>query len=424
MIPRMKHYPKFVLILATVLAVAFPSGYSVFAKERHPVAGQSPLADEMIAIVGAADLSETQKLEQIESRFTPDAYWIGYLRRLDSSNRPMTVHLAFRLFRKADAPHAQRYEVSRYLLQHGPPEFHAEYRDFLVNAILNGGAEEFCQPLTGQKTAVGEYSGIAGGIDAAQGITFEEVRDPRVIPVLIQCLRAPDQVLPENQGDVIRGKPGESTGRNTQRQGIPLALAKLGATDAIPALRDVLQKHPDDYLRANAAYALAVLLPREESRELEPALQTMKSQTSLRFAFGKGLIEKGLEDGIPFMSLRDAMDPSDPSLRWVLYHAEERLAVLSGMKSPKLAEFYGELLNNPAFAQALLAKEPTPADPAQAPFTDGARTVRAYAQVLTGLKAIDVHTYDELLRKIATQTANPEVRRMTEDYQQVHSTER
>lgn len=150
--------------------------------------------------------------------------------------------------------------------------FITEYRKFLINAIVNGGKEEFCVPKSYARTAVGEYAGIAGGISGPAGILFSDVADKKVIPVLIECLSAPDHLYPKEQGCLIRGKPGDATGRNTQRQGVPLALMQLKAIEAIPKLKQIVKEHHDRYLCANSKKALKVLIPlKKKLKEKHPA---------------------------------------------------------------------------------------------------------------------------------------------------------
>lgn len=148
-----------------------------------------------------------------------------------------------------------------------PLGFIPEYREFLIDAILEDGKDEFYQTKTGGRTAVGEYASIAGGVDTFQGILFADVRDERAIPVLIDCLSAPDDVYAEDQGCNSMGEPGAPTGRNTQRQGIPFALARLQAIDAIPELKQIAETHHDPYLRQNAMFAIDVLVPLAKAKK-------------------------------------------------------------------------------------------------------------------------------------------------------------
>jgi hypothetical protein len=232
---------------------------------------------EMEDIVASQDLAKEQKMAVISAYFEKEPYWPGVLHRLDKVDKSRTQEIALELFRKHNTSRIHKLQLGRYLLRtqtskldqsHGdPPSFTSEYRQFLIDAIVNGGIKEFFVPNTGTPTAVGEYASIAGGINAPVGILFSDVADQEVIPVLVKCLSAPDHVYPREQGDLIRGKPGEPTGRNTQRQGIPFALMYLEATEAIPALQEIVKEHHDRYLRDNATMALNVLTPLEKKKE-------------------------------------------------------------------------------------------------------------------------------------------------------------
>jgi hypothetical protein len=223
---------------------------------------------ELEALSKSAELTQEEKIAALKKWTKRDSsLWIMMLYRMKTLDAEEAQRVALQLFRRKDATRDVKYGLSRFLLRaqmrgrarkpDNPPGFISEYREFLVNAILSGGKKEFNKRRTGACTAVGEYAGIAGGIDPPTGVLFEDVSDKRTIPVLLQCLDAPDHIYAKDQGCVIMGKPGESTGRNTQRQGIPLALARLGAAEAIPRLKSIVDKHHDWYFRYNAAYALA-----------------------------------------------------------------------------------------------------------------------------------------------------------------------
>jgi len=79
-----------------------------------------------------------------------------------------------------------------------------------------------------------------------------------------------------------RGKPGESSKRNTQRQQIPIALAKLGAAEAVPALERTLRTHHDYWERRHAAYALARLMDAEASGRVEQFLVANQEENDNR----------------------------------------------------------------------------------------------------------------------------------------------
>ena len=295
----------------------------IFACQLSAKTGPSKTYQEIDEIVNSTEFSKQEKIDKICTCFDKMTNWSGILYRLDKIDKEQTKNIALQLFRKKGTSQLQRFETSRYLLEQADTEFKHEYKEFLIGTILNGGEEEFCKPRVDDYSAIGEYAGIAGGINRPKGITFDEVADQSVIPILIRCLDAPDNVYPENQGHVIEGKPGESTGRNTQRQGIPLALAKLHATTATKKLQEVLFTHPDYYLRYNSAYALAIIMPRQESLIIEQRLLDTEPDKYFNFPsgkrpikhflfpFGKGLIEKEMYEGIKYMSFEYAYQPND-----------------------------------------------------------------------------------------------------------------
>jgi hypothetical protein len=165
------------------------------------------------------------------------------------------------------------------------------------------------------------------------------------VPILVRCLDAPDNVWAEDQGDCIRGKPGESTGRNTARQQIPVALAKLGDEQAIEPLKQVLSKHKDIYERMNAAYALAKLLKRKEDRAaIQKELLAKPELLPCRFSFGKGLIEIGDDDGVELFVFKHSIYYDKTGVSEVVYMASERLEILKGCRSPKVETFVREAL--------------------------------------------------------------------------------
>jgi len=300
-------------------------------------------------------------------------------------------------------------------------------------------------PTTGSQTAVGEYAGISGGIDAPRGVLFSDVADKRVIPVLIECLAAPDHVYPEEQGDYMRGKPGDATGRNTQRQGIPLALAKLNATEAIPTLRKSLFTHHDYYLRYNSAYALAVLMPLQEVMQLQEELLHAKPSQLLTlpngkqtlepflFPIGKGLLERGADEGIRLMSLGYNYNPDNFSLLQMLYLAEERMALMKSVRSPKVESFYSELLSHKALRPIFLfnAKKVSYEEPwydkkngksglrkmpEQGLSQNSKRIIALYSCILDGLKSNNIHGLDQQIKAVGRATESDEIRQLSQTF--------
>ena len=402
-----------------------------------------PAAEE---ILKSEKLSGVEKADKLYGYFGSQAYWPGVLYRLDKIDAEQTRCIALKLFRRPGTSRLLRFQVSRYLLSQADAEFKHEYKEFLIDAIMNGGEEEFCKPREDIHSAVGEYAGIAGGIDRPDGISFGEVKDAKVTPVLIRCLDAPDHVWPENQGGHFRGPPGESSGRNTQRQGLPLALAKLDATTATQKLQEVLFIHPDYYLRYNAAYALAILLPREKSLIIEKLLDKggdapltpSNGNTPLKqllFPFGKGLIEKGVDEGIRYMSFEYASSINADSLLRTLYVASERMDILKGVKSPKLDGFYKEVFNHPPLYNIFVfdvnsikysdlgfnkstGKTEVQNSPEKGLKMCETRIVKLYETILTELRENRIRSLNDRVSEIADKTTNEEIRRLSREYLQ------
>jgi len=200
----------------------------------------------------------------------PDLRRLQALEKIDAS---IAREQTYRMFKDSATSRQQKYQFGRYLLRleappggrrpsEKTPDFVAEYRDFILAAILDGGAKEFCQQKElGALTAVGEIVIIAAGEQPRPfGILFSDIRDPRVVPVLIECLNAP--------ADVSRFG-FDLHDMNEQRDLIPLALARLQAVDAIPQLQKIAVSHPSAVFRKNAAFAVDVLLPLAEAQTAE-----------------------------------------------------------------------------------------------------------------------------------------------------------
>ena len=435
-----------------VTAFTLAAGIVLLASAQKDM---QPAYRNMREIVNSQALTKEQKLSAISAYFEKDCYWPGVLHTLDGIDKSRTWEIALGWFRKPDTSRLHKYQLAKYLLNAqdpmfarkpgDPPGFITEYRSFLIDAILNGGKEEFCVPKPGTQTAVGEYAGISGGIDAPRGVLFSDVADKRVIPVLIDCLAAPDHVYPEDQGCVIRGKPGDATGRNTQRQGIPLALAKLNATEAIPTLRQILFTHYDYYLRYNSAYALAILLPLQEVMQLQEELLHAKPSQLLTlpngkrtlelflFPIGKGLLERGADEGIRLMSLGYNYNPDDFSLLQILYLAEERVKIMKNVKSPKVESFYSELLAHKALrpiflfsAKNVIYEEPGYDEktrksvvrnmPEKGLNQSAKRIIALYSCILDGLKSNNIHGLDRQIKAIGQATESAEIRQLSQTF--------
>lgn len=391
---------------------------------------------EVMQVVNSTELSDAQKIARLKEYAGAQDTRMFALLQLERLDFKEAMDTALAAFRAKDAPGQLKLRLGRFMLQGNRPQragfpesFVEEFAQFLVAAILDGGQREFSQKLDGLSlTAVGEYAYLASDFQGYQRVDFAPFKDARVVPVLIQCLDAPDNVYPKDQGDLIRGKSGESTGRNTARQQIPIALARLGDVQAVEPLKAVLFKHHDIYGRMNAAYALARLLTRKEDRAAVGKEILAKPELLwCRLPFGKGLIESGDDAGVEFLAIEHAGGygrleyPSE-----ILYMLNQRLSVLRGLKSPKVEGFIREAL---AFKplRALVLFEPgsakmrpreyylgnPPKDEAEELERVAKQVMKTYSELL---KCVETNGFKGLsadLEEIAKQTRNEEIRTMT-----------
>jgi hypothetical protein len=445
---KLHHTNRAVIALAIAVGIALSASCKMKMQQSHR---------EMEDIVAAKDLTKDQKLAAVSAYFEREPYWLGVLYCLEKIDKSRTCEIAVARFRNPRTSRLHKYQLGKYLLRAQTPNldrkpddpegFITEYRSFLIDAIMNGGKEEFCVAKLGTETAVGEYAGIGGGINRPDGILFSDVADKQVIPVLVECLSAPDHVYPEKQGCVRRGKPGDATGRNTQRQGIPLALARLNATEAITKLRHILLTHHDYYLRYNSAYALSVIMPIQEVTHLEEQLlEASPSQlftlpngkrTLKHFLFpiGKGLLERGVDDGIRFMSYEYAYNSDDTSLLGVLHMAEERVALLKNVKSAKVEPFYSEVLTHQALRAIFLfnakdlsyygdepnfdkitGKVEMRNMPEKGLLENDKRITALYSCILDWLKLNGINGCDQQIEAIGLKTESAEVRQLSHKF--------
>lgn len=204
----------------------------------------------------AADPRATQAAQILASQ-NSDQQKLAELRRLladwpqallfwaDQVQKGQAIQVGRELFHAADATRSAKLAIGHELVgRWHDAEFQTEFAHYLVQAALEGGQHEFMTTRDQlAHTAVGEIAYIAAGFEGMPPSMFPSLADPKLIPILINCLDAPDHVYPKDQGDVIRGKPGESTGRNVPRQLLPIALARLNAADSIPTLQQILSSH-------------------------------------------------------------------------------------------------------------------------------------------------------------------------------------
>jgi hypothetical protein len=268
---------------------------------------------------------------------------------------------------------------------------------------------------------------LASDFEGYTGIDFAPFKDARVVESLIRCLDAPDTVYAEDQGDVIRGKPGEPTGRNTARQQIPVALLKLGDQRAVEPLKRVLYKHADIYGRMNAAYALAGLIKQKEDRvALGRQLLAKPEFLWCRFPFGKGLIEAGDDAGVEFLAIKHAGGYGRLEYpHEIFYMVNQRLSVLKGFKSPKVEGFIREALGFKPLRDMLLFEPGSvkiapamyvtpPKNEAEALERAAPQIVKIYGALLECVETNRLKGLSANLEKVAKKTRSDEIRQMTD----------
>ena len=362
---------------------------------------------EMNKIVADNLLSAGQKIERLRGYFSKQEYWPGVLYRVYQVDPAEGDRIAAELFGKRDTSVKHKLQIGRFVLtrRDRPPSdaFVGAYAKFLVEAILEDKGAAFMRKREeGTETVVAEYAMIAGGFEGYSWEQFEKFKDKRLIPVLIRCLSAPDEVYGTNH-DNMGGKPGEPTGRDVARQHIPIALARLGAVEAAEPLKKALLAHHDYWLRYNSAYALSYLLERAESKEIERAIGDLKDKDArlMFFPFGWGLIARGDPDGVPYMSFKYSSYFSMKDICAPKYMLEQRLHVLKGFKDKRTEEFFREALTYEPLRSVLLLDagkvEASPWPPFNEP--GGGKAAQAEAQLRTMEDDI-VKTYRAMLEQI------------------------
>ncbi len=328
--------------------------------------GVSPAYQKVMGVVKSDDLSKDEKIAGLKELAGEEQTRMMAIYQMELLDRQETMQTALGIFRAKDSSRLTKLGMGHFMLEGERPRkkgfpkgFITEFAGYLVGAILDGGQKEFCRKLPEHPmTAVGEYAYLASNFQGYKRVDFAPFKDVRLVPILISCLDAPDNVYSANQGCCIRGKPGESTGRNTARQQIPVALARMGDTRAVEPLRRVFREHHDWYQRDNAAYALAMLEPPADHAKLVAEMRSRKvtgahgrlDETKDRYhhlyAFGRGLLARGDDAGIEFMAFKYSIYDSDDGLSETAYMLEQRLGVLKGTKSPKLVGFFRQAFDS------------------------------------------------------------------------------
>jgi len=397
--------------------------------------GLSPEAAAVAKIADSKELSKEEKIAKLKELALESATQMVAIYRLDQLDGGEATKTVIGIFRAKGTTRERKLRLGYFALggvrpqRAGfPREFVKEFADYLIGAILDGGEKEFCRALPDEDptTAVGEYAYLASDFDGYKGVDFAPFMDARVVPILIRCLDAPDNVYPEDQGDCIRGKPGEPTGRNTARQQIPAALAKLGDARAIEPLKRVLFKHADMYERMNAACALAQLVRRQEDRAaIGKEILAREDLRWCRLPFGEGLIKAGDDAGVEFLAIKHAGGYGrQETTSEILYMLDQRLSVLQGFRSPKVETFVREALAYKPW-RAMILFEPgsvkidaasyvhPPKDEAEALELSAPRIIQLYGMMLSCVELNGLAGLSADLEQIGKQTRSEKIREMT-----------
>jgi hypothetical protein len=158
-----------------------------------------------LQVVNSTELSKEQKIARLKELAGSEETRMPALYQLKHLDDPAATQTALAIFRAAESPRDLKLRMGRLLMQanrparEGPVEgFLKEFAAYLVGAVLDGGEKEFCRKLTGSEpTAVGEYAYLASDFDGYKDIDLAPFKDARVVPILIRCLEAPDNVYPK-----------------------------------------------------------------------------------------------------------------------------------------------------------------------------------------------------------------------------------
>ncbi len=368
-------------------------------------------------------LANEEKIEQIELYFKQDPRSNKALQWIGRVDKDFAIELMKKEFRNKNRTVSDKIELGDLLLSnrnYRTPDFIKEYAPFLIEEILSSGSKTFNTKLdVHTKTAIGQYANIASDFMGYHSEHFKNISDKRVIPILIKAMDAPDRLFGKQLGCVIRGKPEESTGRNVERQQIPIALAKLSAKEAIKPLRKVLQKHHDPYLRNNAAYALGVLLSPKDRKAVIQYLNESKKRHYHLFEFGKGMIYTGDDAGVEFMNFRYSQYYEKKNLSAVLYMVGERVKIAKKIRSAKLEEFYSQLFKYKLFYNVLLFDESKvhPKDYGHTNYNldkAGKRVNDIYDKILTSIEINRIENLAPIIKDIAKHTSNSTIRKRSQ----------
>ena len=385
-----------------------------------------PISEEYQAlnqVVIDKKITNEEKIKQIETYFADDPRSNKALQWIGRVDKELAAELMKKEFRNKNRSVSDRIELGELLLspnRYYTPDFGKEYAPFLIEEILSSGTKTFNTKLDEHtKTAIGQYAYIASGFMGYSSEHFEFISDKRVIPVLIKAMDAPDKVYGEQLGCCIRGKPGESTKRNVERQQIPVALARLGAKEAIKPLRKVLTKHHDPCLRDNAAYALGVLLPPKKRQPVITQLKESKDHFCHLFEFGKGMIHIGDDAGVEYMNFKYSYYYKEKDLASIIYMVEQRINIVKQLRSDKLEEFYRQAFKYKLFYNVLLFDESKVKanDYGHTEYNlekAGKRINDIYDKMLTSIEINQLENLAPIIKDIAKRTSDTGIRKRSE----------
>lgn len=318
------------------------------------VAGQpgiSPDYQALAPLLRDASLDKMTKISRISEFFKHDPYCYQALMWVAQVDEKVAGRRLKREFQNDKRGQQEKLKIGRALLTDTrfdiDNRFIDDYAPWLIRQVIAQRASITQILPEGRLTPIGEYANIANSFQGHSDENLDKIRTDRVVATLIAALEMRDNVYSKHQeGCIVRGKPGASTGRNLDRQNVPVALARLAAAEAVPALRRVLESHHDWNFRDNAAFALGMLLKRDDRGELAAWMKEHKSGDDKLdrfrhlFAFGKGLLKSGDDAGVQFMAFEYSTYFNQLKLSEVTYMFEERLDVVKDLRSRELAQFY------------------------------------------------------------------------------------
>jgi hypothetical protein len=393
----------------------------------RPNAGPTPGQLEMQRTVESPDLTVAQKLERLRGMTNEHgAAVLPWIHRLDPE---ASVKIAVQRVNDPAVPREEKVRIADTMMRRemGAIDFIDAYAPVLVELVVHGGAEEMMRPNPiGTPTAVGQYAWIASDFGGFSSKHFDKVADKRTIPALIECLSAPDEL---NRADdhVRRGNPGESSGRNTQRQQIPVALARLGGVEAVPKLIETISKHHDYWLRFHSAYAVGLLGDAGQRGEVERFLLDAKRDEErwMLFGFGDGLIKRGLGEGFKYFTFDHSTWSRDKDYFSTIYMAEQHLAAARGVKAKEAEPFYRHVLSYGPLRDAFAFDEarvvipqhmiPRGGDAKEALLAQARRVEKVYADLLDGIVLNELRGLAPEVEAIGKATKNERIRQLSAD---------